>query len=99
MHDTLGGSGREYITVLAAGCADGTRLPPYVVYKGKNLWSCWIQGGPAGCMFSVSDSGWMESGNFQQWLEKMFIPSTKHLATDSPVVLFFDGHHSHISLS
>ena len=38
VHDTVGGSGREYITVLGAGCADGTRLPPYVVYKGKNLY-------------------------------------------------------------
>ena len=99
VHDTLGGSGREYITVLGAGCADGTRLPPYVVYKGKNLWNRWIQGGPAGCMFSVSDSGWMESMNFNQWFEKMFLPATKHLSKDFPIVLFFDGHHSHISLS
>ena len=65
MHDTVGGSGREYI-IVGAGCADGTRLPPYVVYKGKNLWNRWIQGGPAGTTFSVSDSGWMESINFHQ---------------------------------
>jgi len=91
VHDTLGGSGREYIMVLAAGCADGTRLLPYVVvvYKGKTLWSRWIQCGAAGCMFSISDSGWMESGNFQQWLDKMFIPATKHLTSNSPIVLFF----------
>ena len=96
VHDTLGGSGREYITVLGAGCADGTRLPPYVIYKGKNLWSRWMQGGPAGCMFSVSDSGWMESANFNQWFEKMFVPATAHLTKSLPVILFFDGH---ISLS
>ena len=73
-------------------CADGIRLPPYVVYKGKNLWA---QNGPAACLFSVSDSGWMESSNFLQWFSKMYVPAVKHL---TPVVLFFDGHHSHISL-
>ena len=35
VQDTLGGSGREYSTVLGAGSAGGVRLPPYFVYKGK----------------------------------------------------------------
>ena len=41
VQDTIGGSGREYFTVLGAGSASGVRLriPPYFVYKGKNLWS------------------------------------------------------------
>ena len=98
VHETVGGSGRDYITILGVGCADGTRLPPFVVYKGKNLWSRWMQGGPAGCMYSVSDSGWMESANFVQWFEKMFLPATKHVAKKLPVILFFDGHHSHLSI-
>ena len=32
VHETAGGSGREYITVLGAGSADGVRLPPYIIY-------------------------------------------------------------------
>ena len=47
--------------------------------QGKNLQSRWMQGGPASCMYSVSDSGWMESANFLQWLEKMFVTAFKHL--------------------
>ena len=87
VQDTLGGSGRDYITVLGAGCADGTRLPPFVAYKGKNLWSRWMQGGPDACMFSVSDSGWMEAANFLQWFE-MFLPAVKHLPLKMPVLFF-----------
>ena len=98
VHETVGGSGRDYITILGAGCADGTRLPPFVVYKGKNLWSRWMKGGSAGCMYSVSDSGWMEAANFIQWFEKLFLPAVEHMAKKLPVVLFFDGHHSHLSL-
>ena len=98
VQETLGGSGRDYITVLGAGCADGTRLQPYVLYKGKNLWGRWMQGGPAGCMYSVSDSGWMEASIFLQWFEKMFLPSVRHLTSTAPVISFFDGHHSHMSI-
>ena len=57
-----------------------------------------MHGGPAGSMYSVSDSGWMEAANFKQWFAKMFIPAVKHLTTKHPVLLAFDGHHSHISL-
>ena len=77
---------------------DGTRLPPFVAYKGKNLWNRWMKGGPSACMYSVSDSGWMESGNFLEWFQKMFLPAVKLYSSKLPVVLFFDGHHSHMSL-
>lgn len=40
----------------------------------------------------------MESANFVQWFEKMFLPATKHVAKKLPVILFFDGHHSHLSI-
>ena len=35
VHETAGGSGCDYITVLGAGAADGVRLPPYIIYKGE----------------------------------------------------------------
>ena len=98
VHETLGGSGRDYITILGAGSADGTRLPPFVVYKGKNLWARWMNGGPAGAMYSVSNSGWMEGNNFLEWFTKLFIPAVQNLTTKHHVVLFFDGHHSHLTL-
>lgn len=40
----------------------------------------------------------MEAANFKRWFEKMFVPAVKHLTATSPVVLIFDGHHSHISI-
>ena len=98
VHETSGGSGREYFTVLGAGAADGTRLPPFILYKGCNLYLRWTTGGPAGTVYGVSDSGWMEGSNFQQWFEKLFTPAVAALLTTGPVVLFVDGHHSHLTL-
>ena len=98
VHETAGGSGRDYVTVLGAGSADGVRLAPYILYKGVNLYLRWTEGGPAGAMYGVSKSGWMESDNFIAWFTKLFIPAVDHLLCTGPVVLFVDGHQSHLSL-
>lgn len=99
VHETGGGSGREYITVLGCGSASGERLPPYIVYKGKNLWSSWTRNGLAGTLYAVSDSGWMERPHFLQWAKKLFIPSVASKLKTGPVILFMDGHASHINLA
>ena len=65
--------------------------------KTSGLSGC-MQGGPDGSHYTVSDSGWMEAAYFLQWFKKMFVPAVKNLTTKAPVVLIFDGHHSHISI-
>ena len=40
----------------------------------------------------------MEKANFFSWFTKLFIPAVQDLLSTGPVVLFFDGHHSHLSL-
>jgi len=98
VHETAGGSGRDYITVLGVGAADGTRLPPYILYKGCNIFFRWTGGGPAGSLYGVSKSGWMEADNFISWFKSLFLPAVDHLLPTGPVVLFLDCHHSHLSL-
>ena len=98
VHEVGGGSGRDYITMLGCGSAIGERLPPYIVYKGKNLMSNHTHGGPPGTRYSMSDSGWMEMANFREWFVKVFVPATTDLVKTGPVILFFDGHKSHESL-
>ena len=99
VHEIGGGSGREFITVLGCCAADGTRLPPYTVYKGQNLYREWTSAGPPGAFYGMSKSGWMESDNFLSWFDKCFLPAVDNLLQDAPVLLFVDGHHSHLSLS
>ncbi|XP_065642543.1 uncharacterized protein LOC136074166 [Hydra vulgaris] len=48
----IGGSGREQITVNCACSACGHVLPPYIIYKGKNLYMDWVKGGPDGAHIS-----------------------------------------------
>ncbi|KAH9165070.1 hypothetical protein EDB89DRAFT_1858704, partial [Lactarius sanguifluus] len=37
---------RENITVLPTICADGTTLPPTVIYKGESFQVKWLQNNP-----------------------------------------------------
>ena len=78
VHETGGGgSGRENITILACGSAIGEKLPPYIVYKGKNLMTAHTEGGPQDTRYSMSDSGWMKGANFFEWFRKVFLPAVE----------------------
>jgi hypothetical protein len=98
VHETGGGSGREMITILGCGSAAGDRLPPYILYKGKHLYSTWTFNGPVGAVYSCSESGWMERSNFESWFSKSFLPAVDSIVKDGPIVLFLDGHHSHLGI-
>jgi hypothetical protein len=99
VHKTTGGSGREFYTVLGTALADGSRLPPNTLYKGVNIYQHWTNYGTAGVMYDVSKSSWMEADNFLSWFSKVLLPAIgHHFQGDKGVVLFVDGHKSHLSL-
>ena len=97
VNQTIGGSGKEQITVNCAGSASGCVLPPYVVYKGKNLYKDWVCGGPQGAVYTTSLNGWMESDQFMEWFKTIFLKCTAAFS-QHPRILIFDGHLSHLSL-
>jgi len=42
---------------------------------------------------------WLEADSFHDWFKCLFVPSVSHLLASGPVLLFVDGHGSHISHS
>ena len=75
VHETTGGSGREVTTIHTRRSASGQRLPEFVLYKGKHLYTC----GSNGAIFFVSKSGWVEKANFLV-VYQAFHPSSARLA-------------------
>ena len=98
VHELGGASGRECTTVRCTGSATGERLPPFILYEGKNLYWRWTEGGPAATAHVISDSGWIDGVNFLSWFTKLFLPAVAYLTKTAPVLMILDGHHSHISL-
>jgi hypothetical protein len=71
-------------------------LPFYKLFKGKHLWDTWLNNGPEGCAYNVSESGWMESEQFLEWFNTVFVMHCNKI--DGPKLLIMDNHGSHISL-
>ena len=56
----IAGTGKTNTTVLACGAADGTKLPPFIIFTGKQMWSTWISEHeyPGKC-YAVQENGWI----------------------------------------
>ena len=66
-------------SVMFAGCADGTLMPPYVVYKSTSKAGLvnpkWQEGFPPPLAeYDVSMSGWFKMKQFERWFELIVLP-------------------------
>jgi hypothetical protein len=66
-------------SVMFAAAANGTVLPPYVVYKSVHLYDTWTEGGPPGTRYNRTKSGWFDRGCFEDWFDKIAFPYLKRL--------------------
>ena len=93
---------REWITLVASICADGSALPPALIYKGSgNIQDSWVQDLELDkhlAFFSSSPTGWTNDHLGFEWLTKVFERHTKTKAGRKWRLLFIDGHGSHINM-
>lgn len=91
-------SGRENTTFVLAANAAGGRAPPLIIFKAKNIWDQW-KAPPdkeyPGTAYAATPNGWMETGVFKNYFEKVLIPA---LGDERPVLVIYDGHSTHVSL-
>jgi transposase len=93
---------REFITCLAAICADGSALPPGIIFAAKaNLRDTWVAGIEAGkhdVFCCTSSTGWSNNEIGMAWLEQVFQRATKEKAKRDYRLLIVDGHGSHLTM-
>ncbi|EDN02638.1 predicted protein [Histoplasma mississippiense (nom. inval.)] len=85
---TIGASqdgSREFITLLASICADGTSLPPALIYQGesRDMQDTWLEDFDSKkdqVYFAASENGWSNDEYGLMWLKKIFEPHTKKKA-------------------
>lgn len=79
--------------------ADGTALPPLIIFKGETLSTTWISDKtPPDWQFSNSIKGWTSMELGDQWMKKVYEPFTRDKAAGRTRLLICDGHDSHISV-
>nr|CAI5867589.1 unnamed protein product [Callosobruchus analis] len=94
----ISSSGRENTTFVLACSATGQRVPPLIIFKGKNIWDQW-KAPPdkefPGTAYAATPNGWMETKIFKTYFEKTLVPA---LGDKRPVFVIYDGHSTHVSL-
>ena len=96
---------REWITVLATICMDGTFLPPALIYQALsgNIQDTWLDNfnpEEQSASFASSPSGWTNDILGLSWLQTVFDPHTRQKARNGRDwrLLLVDGHGSHLNM-
>lgn len=88
---------KQSTSIMMAGTGDGKLLPPYIVYKSIYLHDIWCNGGPPGCRFNTSKSGWFDQKCFEDWFESVALRYLKDLPGKK--VIIGDNLSSHLSVN
>jgi transposase-like protein len=92
------GSKGENVTAIETGCADGTVLPPFLIFKGQYLQSTWYSHDvPGGWVAVTSPNGWTTDLLAMGWLKRIFEPHTRDKARGKHRLIILDGHGSHLT--
>ncbi|KAJ8114354.1 hypothetical protein OPT61_g3749 [Boeremia exigua] len=95
---------REWVTVIAAICADGSTLSPSVIFAGmENVlranWVDAVEAGKHSVFITATPSGWSNDEVGLAWLKQVFQRETEQKTRNSWRLLIIDGHGSHITRS
>lgn len=88
-------SSKASTSIMMACAADGTLLPPFIIYRSMHLWDTWTSGGPKGARYANTKSGWIDQKTFEEWFLTIALPYLKK--NDPPRALIGDNLSSHIS--
>ena len=86
---------KSAVSIMYAGCADRTLLPPYVCNKAAHIYESWMTGGPPNARYNRSSSGWFEMPTFGDWFTTISLPHLKRLSGKK--VMIVDNLSSHLS--
>jgi hypothetical protein len=97
---------REWITVLATICADGTWIPPALIYASQSgdIQDTWVNESASldyQAHVASSPNGWTDDITALHWLEEIFDRYTKEKASNGlrKRLLYLNGYSSHLNMN
>lgn len=91
------GKDKEQCTILLATSASGLLAPTLIVYSGQRLPKGVGDHMPDGWGLAKSEKGWITGEVFYEYIANVFYPWIKKKEIALPVILFVDGHSSHLT--
>lgn len=86
---------KENVTVLACINANGEKMPPFCIVKGKTVKSVQsfaVNDAPQNTVWSFQQNAWMEDVLGTEWFLNVFL---KYCGQERPQLLILDSHSSH----
>lgn len=99
VHKVSAGDDKENLTVLFNVNAAGLMVPPLILYWYERLPRSVVANLPKGWMAGNTDRGWMTADSFYNYIVKTFHPWLVKQKIELPIVLYMDGHKSHVSMA
>ncbi|KAJ8943920.1 hypothetical protein NQ314_009584 [Rhamnusium bicolor] len=91
-------SEKEQLTVMATFCANGTYVPPMIIYPYKRIPKIIAESVPENWALGKSDTGWMNSDVFYEYIGNHFVPYLKSENVKRPIIYFVDGLKAHLTM-
>ena len=85
------------LTVMCTFSASGMTCPPMIIYPLQRIPQDIIRNVPENWGIGRSDNGWMKSEVFFEFIGNVFYPYLVQNNIQLPVVLFVDGHKTHLT--
>ena len=94
---------RENITLMATICADGSRIPPALIYQNETglIQDTWLEDFDENrevAYFAATQKGWTNENAGLYWLEHVFDRHTKAKAGNHRHLFIVNGHNSHVNM-
>ena len=89
---------QEWVSVVECICADGSVVPPLVIFRAEKLSTQWIPVSIHGSWrFNCNSKGWTRNDHGLDWLTRCFDSETRDKADVEYRLLICDRHDSHIT--
>ncbi|XP_044597282.1 uncharacterized protein LOC123273870 [Cotesia glomerata] len=89
---------KQSISVLCSFSADGNSFDPMIIYAYKKMPLDIANSLPKGFAIGRSDTGWINSANFYEYIANVLYPRLIERGTKFPVLILCDGHKLHINM-
>ena len=81
----------------------GNEVSPFLIFEQSFPSGPYARTGHDDALYATSPNGYMDTELFMKWIDKLFIPKTRHLPhplrhLPHPLLLILDGHGSHMDI-
>jgi DDE superfamily endonuclease/Tc5 transposase-like DNA-binding protein len=92
---------RESVSLIESFCADGSALPPLVIWKGKQHQSNWYKtddkGDRKGWTYAFSDNGWTDNDLGYEYIQAFDRATASKSPANEHRLVIMDNHGSHVT--